>query len=49
VLAVPRGAFDTAAPLVGIAALGIAQSPDAQFPGGGVDLEVAGKTDVAIG
>ena len=49
VLAVPRGALDATTPLVGVATLGITQPSDAQFPSGGIDLEVAGKTDVAIG
>jgi len=45
---VPGGAFDTTAPLVGIAALGVTQASDAQFPGRGIDLEVASETDIAI-
>lgn len=48
-LAVPGGMFHATTPLVGVAAFGITQPPDAQLPGRGVDLEVTGETDVAIG
>ena len=47
--AMPGGAFHTPSPLVGIATFGVAETPNTQFPGRGIDLEVAGETDVAIG
>lgn len=47
--AVPGRSFHTPAPLVGIAAFGVTETPNAQCPGRGIDLEVAGETDVAIG
>jgi hypothetical protein len=46
---VPGGAFHTTSPLVGIAALGVTETPNAQCPGRRINLEVAGETDVAIG
>ena len=46
--AVPGGVFDATAPLIGVAALSVAQAPDAQFPRGRADLEVTSETDIAI-
>ena len=47
--AVPGGAFHPPSPLVSIATLGVAETPNTQLPGRGIDLEVAGETDVASG
>ena len=47
--AVPGRPFHATAPLVGVAAFGITETPNAQCPGRGIDLEVTGETDVAIG
>jgi hypothetical protein len=34
--------------LIGVAAFGVAQAPNAQFPRGRADLEVTSETDIAI-
>ena len=39
-----RGPMTPPARLVGVAALGVTQATDAQFPSGGADLEVAGQS-----
>lgn len=44
----PGGALDAAALLDGISALGVALTSDAQLPGIGTDLEIAGQADAAI-
>jgi len=46
---VPRGALHATSPLIGVAAFGVTEAPDAQLPRRRIDLEVAGETDVAIG
>ena len=45
----PGRALEMAAGLVGVATLGIALAADAQLPGGGIELEVAGEAQAAIG
>ena len=47
-LAEPRRTFQVMSGLVGIAAFGIAETTDAQLPGGRADLEVTSETDIAI-
>ena len=47
--AMPGRALHAASPLLGIAAFGVAKTANAQFPGRGANLEIAGETDVAVG
>jgi hypothetical protein len=42
-------AFELATPLIGIAGFSIGEAAEAQMPGGGIDLEVTGQADGAIG
>ena len=46
---VPGGTLQSPASLIGLAALGVAQPPHAQFPGGGANLQATGQAEVAIG
>lgn len=47
--AVVGRAFHPPSPLVGVAAFGVTEATDARFPRGGIDLEITGEADVAIG
>ena len=45
----PWRTFELTSSLVGVAALGITLSADAKLPGGGIELEVSGEAQAAVG